>query len=89
VTFEYDCHKSDTNLAKHGINFEDGQALWDDEHRLEIPAKPMDEPRFLVIGKIKDTLWSAVITYRDEQVRIISVRRSRDEERKLYENHSL
>ena len=89
MTFEYDRHKSDTNLAKHGINIEDVQALWDDEHRLEIPAKPMDEPRFLVIGKIKDTLWSAVITYRDEQVRIISVRRSRDEERKLYENHSL
>lgn len=63
--------------------------LWDDEHRLEIPAKLMDEPRFLVIGKIKDKLWSAVITYRVEQIRIISVRRSRDDERQLYENNSL
>ncbi len=78
-----------SNLAKHGINFEDAQALWEDEHYLEIPAKSMDEPRFLVIGKIKDALWSAVITYRGEQVRIISVRRSRDEEKKLYENDNL
>jgi len=89
MAFEYDPRKSNSNLAKHGINFEDAQALWDDEHRLEIPAKPMDEPRFLVIGKIKDNLWSAVITYRGEHVRIISVRRSRDEETQLYENDSI
>jgi uncharacterized DUF497 family protein len=86
MTFDYDPHKSAANLAKHGIDFMAAQALWEDEHYLEIPAKPMEEPRFLVIGKINDTLWSAVITYRGEQVRIISVRRSRDEERKLYEN---
>ena len=89
MTFEYDPQKSVINLAKHGIDFEHAQALWGDEHILEIPAKPMDEPRFLVIGKIKEKLWSAVITYRGEQVRIISVRRSRDDERKLYENDSL
>ncbi len=89
MIFEYDPHKSDTNLAKHGINFDDAQALWDDEHYIEIPSKPMDEPRFLVIGKIKDTHWSAVITYRDEQVRIISVRRSRVEEKELYENDNI
>jgi uncharacterized DUF497 family protein len=89
MPFKYDPHKSKINLAKHGMDFEDAQALWDDEHRLEIPAKPMDEPRFLVIGKIKDTLWSAVITYRAEHVRIISVRRSRDDERELYENDNL
>ena len=89
MTFEFDPQKSEINLAKHGINFEHAQALWDDEHRLEIPAKPMVEPRFLVIGRINDKLWSAVITYRGEQVRIISVRRSRDDERKLYENDSL
>jgi uncharacterized protein len=89
VNFEYDPQKSEINLAKHGINFEHAQALWEDEHHLEIPAKPMDEPRFLVIGKIKDKLWSAVITYRAQQVRIISLRRSREDERELYENDNL
>jgi uncharacterized DUF497 family protein len=89
MNFEYDPHKSDLNLAKHGINFDAAQGLWDDEHYLEIPAKPMGEPRFLVVGKIMDTHWSAVITYRGDLVRIISVRRSREEEKELYENDNL
>jgi len=49
----------------------------------------LDEPRFLVIGKINGKHWSAVITYRGENIRIISARRSRDEEIDLYENESL
>jgi uncharacterized protein len=88
MIFEFDPHKSEINLAKHGISFLEAQALWNDERILEISAKPLEEPRFLVIGKIKDTYWSAVITYRGEQVRIISVRHARDEERELYENEN-
>jgi len=61
--------------------------LWDDEDRLEIPAKTLDELRFLVVGKINNKYWSAVITYRGEKIRIISVRRSRDEEIKIYESY--
>ncbi len=61
----------------------------DDEAYLEIPARDLDEPRFLVIGKIADKHWSAVITYRGENTRIISVRRSRDEEIELYEHESI
>jgi hypothetical protein len=53
---------------------------------LEIAAKIQDEPRFLVIGVIDSKHWSAVITYRNENIRIISVRRSRDEEIELYES---
>lgn len=86
MIFEYDGKKSRTNLEKHGIDFEDAQAIWSDEDRLEIRAKTMDEPRYLVIGKINGKHWSAVITYRDDNIRIISVRRSRDEETELYES---
>ncbi len=89
MPFEYDSHKSDTNREKHGIDFDEARRLWDDELHLEIPAKNLDEPRFLVIGKIADKYWSAVITYRARNIRIISVRRSRDEEIELYENESL
>lgn len=89
MPFEYDSHKSDLNRAKHGMDFDEAQVLWDDEAFLEIPAKNLDELRYLVIGKIKGKHWSAVITYRDENIRIISVRRSRDEEIELYENESL
>lgn len=89
MPFEYDPHKSDLNREKHGIDFDEAQVLWNDEAFLQIPARNLDEPRFLVIGKIKGKHWSAVITYRGEDIRIISVRRSRDEEIELYENESL
>ena len=86
MPFEYDPKKSQSNREKHGINFDESQALWSDEDHLEIPAKTLDEPRYLVIGKISGKYWSAVITYRGENIRIISVRRSRDEEIELYES---
>jgi uncharacterized DUF497 family protein len=69
------------------MDFVTAQALWFDAHRLEIPAKTVDEPRFLVIGRIEGKFWSAVITYRGAaDIRIISVRRSRPEEIELYES---
>ncbi len=37
------------------------------------------------IGMIEQKHWSAIITYRDDKIRIISVRRSRDEEIEIYE----
>jgi hypothetical protein len=85
MKFEYDSEKSAGNKMKHGIDFCDAQALWNDPDYIEIPAITADEPRFLVIGKIDGKHWSGVITYRSESVRIISVRRSRKEEVDIYE----
>lgn len=86
IEFEFDERKSATNLAKHGIDFIDAQLLWLDPDMLEIAARTDDEPRFLVIGRINTKHWSAVITYRESRIRIISVRRSRNEEVSLYES---
>ncbi len=86
IAFEFDETKSQANLLKHGINFVDAQQLWNDPMLLEIPAKTEDEPRFLMIGLIGTKHWSAVITYRGENIRLISVRRSRTEEVALYES---
>ena len=83
--FECEDPKSRANAAKHGIDFIQAQALWRDPYLIEIPAVTVDEPRFLVIGRIGAKHWSAVITYRSENIRIISVRRSRPEEVALYE----
>jgi hypothetical protein len=84
--FEYDDDKGQANLEKHGIDFLDAQALWKDPDLLEIQARSDDEPRFLVIGLIGQTHWSAVITYRNGTIRLISVRRSRKREVELYES---
>jgi len=86
LSFEYDQTKSEQNLTKHGIDFDTAQSLWSDPDLLEIPAKTTDEMRFLVIGKISHKHWSAVITYRGKNIRIISVRRSRVEEVNFYES---
>ncbi len=86
MEFEFDEAKSAANQQKHGIDFVDAQRLWDDPNMLEVPARTADEPRFLVIGRLDGLCWSAVITYRDSRTRIISVRRSRQEEVLLYES---
>jgi uncharacterized DUF497 family protein len=86
LTFEFDESKSQANLSKHGINFVDAQLLWNDPRLLEVPAKTEDEPRYLVIGLLNGKHWSAVLTYRGVNIRLISVRRSRTEEVALYES---
>ena len=85
-SFEFDPKKSKSNLEKHGIDFVDAQAIWQDTDFIEVMAKSDDEPRALVVGRIGGKHWSAIITYRAGRVRIISVRRSRDSEVALYES---
>jgi uncharacterized DUF497 family protein len=85
LQFEFDERKSRANKAKHGLDFVEAQALWLDEELIEIPARTTDEPRLLVVGRIAGRHWSAVITYRGEAIRLISVRRARAEEVTLYE----
>jgi uncharacterized protein len=85
LEFEFDPVKSAANLVKHGIDFIAAQSIWRDTHRIEVPARTMDEPGWMVIGQIDGRCWSAVVTYRDEHVRIISVRCSRKSEVASYE----
>jgi len=84
--FEFDQNKSNINFSKHGIDFIEAQHLWQDPDLLEIPAITTDELRYLIIARLNDKHWSAVITYRAENIRIISVRRSRKNEVELYES---
>ncbi len=84
--FKFGEAKSQANLEKHGIDFVAAQELRKDPYLLEIRAKSEDEPRFALIGKIGDKHWSAVVTYREGRIRLISVRRSRRKEVELYES---
>ena len=83
--FEFDEAKSRLNKRKHGIDFVEAQALWLDPDYREGRAREDGEARWIVIGAIRGRLWSAIITYRDGRVRIISVRRARAEEEARYE----
>jgi len=87
MKYEYDNNKSLSNKQKHGIDFEEAQKLWEDPYSFEIPSSQSeDEDRFLVLGQIGLKNYTAIITYRDTNIRIISVRRSREKEAKLYES---
>ena len=86
IEFEFDEQKSEINFKKHGIDFVDAQKIWEDPDVMEIPARVKDEPRFLVIGINREKHWSAVVTYRHDKIRIISVRRSSPKEVELYES---
>lgn len=85
MEFEWDQEKSQTNKAKHGIDFDTAKKLWDDRNRVEIQAIYPLENRGILIGKIDTKLWTAVFTRRRNAIRIISVRRARKQEAKLYD----
>ena len=89
MRFEFDPRKSAENKRKHGIDFEAAQKLWADARLVEVPARTTDKARWLLIGKIDEKHWSAVITRRGDIIRLISVRRSRDEEVAIYESEDL
>ena len=86
MDFEFDKNKSRANQQKHGINFNTAQKLWDDPNRVIIPAKHLDEPRYLLLGMIHTQIWSAIYTIRNQKIRIISVRRARKDEKEIYKS---
>ena len=86
MDFEFDPDKSQANQHKHEIDFTEVQDLWQDPMRIEVPARTVDEPRWLVIGQLAGKHWSAVVTYRNERIGIIFVRRARKEEVAIYES---
>jgi uncharacterized DUF497 family protein len=89
MRFEFDTHKSESNRDKHGIDFPAARTLWEDPDRIEIPARTEDEPRLMVIGRIGVRVWSTVITYRGDIVRIISVRPASRKEVAIYESEGV
>jgi uncharacterized DUF497 family protein len=89
MKFQWDDRKSQSNLEKHGIDFEAASELWSDPNRVEIQAPFPLENRDIMIGKIGKKVWTAIFTLRGDEVRIISVRRARKKETRLYEGKEL
>ena len=86
MIFVYDTHKSSLDQAKHGIDFEKAQKIWDDrEAILNAPATSVTEERWLAIGKVEGRLYSAIYPHRGETIRLISVRPAHEDEKEAYE----
>ncbi len=82
--FEFNEKKSKANKIKHGIDFKSAVRLWNDQCRLEIPARNIDEERFMLIAMLDSDCWSAIFTKRNKNIRIVSVRKSREYEKAIH-----
>jgi len=89
MKFEWDEKMSDINLSKHGIDFNTATELWDDEERIQIQTAFPIENRRILIGKIGEKIWAAIYTRRNNSIRIISVRRARKKEARIYEQKEI
>ena len=86
MEFEFDSRKSAKNKEKHGIDFVEAQQLWNDPDFIGFPARSDDEVRFALLAKLRRRVWVAFYTLRDGRIRLISVRRARPTEERLYES---
>jgi uncharacterized DUF497 family protein len=81
--FEFDPKKSAMNEEKHGIDFIDAQQLWM-VPSLVMESKFTAENRFIMIAELPSGCWTAIFTKRANKIRIISVRRSRKNEKEIF-----
>ena len=84
MDFEWDESKRTANLAKHGLDFLDGAALFDGRPVYTFPTIRSGERRFVTIGPLEDRLVAVVWTDRATAIRLISLRRARDGEKSRY-----
>lgn len=88
MRFKWDERKADTNLAKHGISFEEAATIFGDplSDTFDDPDHSVDERRFLIIGT-SDRGRMLIVAHTDDEavVRIISAREPTAQERKSYE----
>ena len=89
LAFEYDQKKSLSNKQKHGLDFEEAQFLWFDFRSIAISARTVGEPRQLLIAELNGEIWSAIFTYRNNAIQIISVRKSKNSEKEIYFNRGI
>jgi hypothetical protein len=88
LSFEWNESKAKSNLAKHGVSFEEASTVFGDQRSLTIPdpAHSQMEERAIVLGQSHEwKLLVVVHTERGDNIRIISARPAGRRERKTYE----
>jgi len=88
LTFEWDSRKARSNLAKHGVGFQEASTIFGDPLSLTIPdpEHSLSEERYITVGRaFSGKLLVVVHTERGDNIRVISARRASRRERKFYE----
>jgi len=86
MSYQWDRDKAEANMRKHGIDFADSIAVFEDQYALTIEDDFPHEQRFVTIGM--DTIGRVLVvvyTWRQGDIRVISARRATRRERQLYE----
>jgi len=88
MNFEYDENKSQSNKTKHGIDFEEAQALFAQQPLSIERAKTVDEEeRYILVARMHTKCYALIFTFRKRTIRIISVRRCRkNEEKRIHDD---
>jgi uncharacterized DUF497 family protein len=81
--FEWDEIKSDANLIKHGISFDDASDIFY-EPIILYPSDRNKEERWVAVGALEDRLIAVIFTRRSNVIRIISARGARKHEKREY-----
>lgn len=85
MDFEWDENKNIANIAKHGYDFRRAaKILKGDDFVYEYHSSYMDEKRIVAIGLYESQHVAIIYTFRNDQTRIISVRRARKKEVENY-----
>ena len=84
--FAWDTAKSNQNLEKHGIDFDEGTRLWEDPDKVETPQPRKGELRWKLCARYAGAVWIAIYTQRATIIRIISVRRANRNEVAYYDS---
>ena len=86
--FEWDEEKSNANLTKHGIDFDDASQVFYGPVIVR-RSNRNNEERWIAIGKSHDRLASVIFTRRNDLIRIISARHPRPDEKRAYRDASM
>ena len=83
-TFEWDEAKRQANFAKHGVDLVDAALVFDGRRKVTVAARAGSEERYLSIAVVHGRCRTVVWTWRQDRIRLISFRRSREEEEDAY-----
>ncbi len=87
MRFEWDARKAKSNLARHGVSFEEAATAFDDKLGAYFPDS-LHDTRFILIGYSSKhrLLYVVHAEVDDDTIRIISARKATKHEKAHYEN---
>ena len=85
-TFEWDDEKAKSNLAKHGVAFEEARLIFSDPGFVDEPDDTMayGEERYRALGMANGRLMAVCYSLREDRVRIITARLANRKEHRDY-----